>query len=217
MTGPLLNLSRSPFLNRRPVRRFCLVLWLLGIVLVTLNVTSYLRNRSGSTDLRAQLRGLQAEIESVGGEIEGLQATLVELGPERQNSRVMFLNERIAERTFPWGELFDDLGEVLPRKVRLRNLNPKVDAAGSGRNAPLDGEPARRRVSLALQGVAKSDNAVYDLLDALFAHPSFTSPELNNERRQDSSQISFVIHVVYLPGTSPAAAKLTSDEPGESS
>ena len=201
MSAPILNLSNAPFLNRRPVLRFVAALWLLGLVLVALNATSFMRNRSGSTDLRSQLRSLNTEIEAVGAQIVDLQATLEDLDPEKQNSRVLYLNERIVERTFPWGRLFDDLGEVLPRQVRLRNLNPTIEKPTSRRRSTQGSE--QDLVGLAIQGIAKNDEALYALVDGLFAHPGFVSPELNHERRRDAGQVSFGLHVQYLPGVAP--------------
>ncbi len=177
MSSRVLNLARSPFLNRRLVERFCLVFWVLGAVLIALNVSSYLRNRSDSTDLRSRLRALNAEIAVVGEDVASLHATIRELGPEEQNSRVRFLNQQIAERTFPWGELFDELGQILPQGVRLRNLYPEI-ARKAPRNARDEGAGARRRVALSITGIAKTDKALYELVDALFAHPNFSAPDL---------------------------------------
>ena len=198
MSSPILNLARSPFLNRRLVERFCLVFWVLGLVLIALNVSSYLRNRSDSTDLRSRLRALDGEIAAVGEEVDGLQATIRELGPEEQNSRVRFLNQQIAERTFPWGELFDELGQILPQGVRLRNLYPK-SARRRPTDARDDGTGARGRVALSITGVAKTETAIYELVDALFAHPHFSAPDLKNDRRQDSGSFTFALSVGYQP------------------
>jgi Tfp pilus assembly protein PilN len=201
VSSPILNLARSPFLNRRLVERFCLVLWVLGVVLIALNVSSYLRNRSDSTDLRSRLRAMDHEIAAVGEDVAGLQATIRELGPEEQNSRVLYLNQQIAERTFPWGELFDELGEILPRGVRLRNLLPESLRRGS-RVARDAGDGAQRSVALSITGIAKTEAAIYELVDALFAHPHFSAPDLKRDRRQDSGDYSFVLSVGYR-GSNP--------------
>ena len=58
-----LNLAKDPFLNRKPVQRFQWILWILGTVLLALNVSSYLQNRTDTTELRARSRGLEEEIE----------------------------------------------------------------------------------------------------------------------------------------------------------
>ena len=143
-----LNLALDPFLNRGPVRRFQIVLWLLGAILLALNVDSYLQNRRDSTELRERLQGIDRQIEDESEAIVDLQDTLRELGPQEQNSRVDYLNQQIAERTFPWGELFDDLGAILPRAVRLRSVTPKVDRRSRGPRASGVKASDRRRVGL---------------------------------------------------------------------
>ena len=208
MNDSLMNLSSHPFLNRRPVQRFRLALWCLGLVLLILNVSSYLRNLSDSTDLRGRGRDLDGEIAVVEKQIAGHEEVLEQLGPEKQNSRVQFLNERIEERTFPWGELFDDIGEVLPREVRLRNLSPK--AAGE-RNAGTQA-PERAQVALSVTGFARSDLAVYELVNALFAHPRFASPELLSERRQESGQVLFALKFFYLPSSGVGSVSVAESE-----
>ena len=202
MSSPILNLARSPFLNRRLVERFCLVFWVLGVVLTALNVSSYLRNRSDSTDLRSRLRAMDHEIAAIDEDVARLQATIRELGPEEQNSRVLYLNQQIAERTFPWGELFDELGEILPQGVRLRNLFPE-SLRRQSRVARDDGTGARRSVALSITGIAKTETAIYEFVDALFAHPHFFAPDLKRDRRQESGDFSFVLSVGYQGSERP--------------
>ena len=206
-----LNLARDPFLNRGPVKRFQIVLWLLGAILLALNVNSYLQNRRDSTELRERLQGIDRQIEHESEAIVELQDTLRALGPQEQNSRVDFLNQRIAERTFPWGELFDDLGKVLPKPVRLRSVNPKVDRRSRGARASRVKDGDNRRVSLAITGVAKREEALYLLVDRFFAHPRFSDPDLNSERTLENGQLSFVLGVTYLP----RARKAGSENPGD--
>ena len=194
-----LNLARDPFLNRGPVRRFQIVLWLLGAILLALNVDSYLQNRRDSTELRERLQGIDRQIEQESEAIVDLQDTLRELGPQEQNSRVDYLNQQIAERTFPWGELFDDLGKILPRPVRLRSVTPKVDRRSRGPRASRVKDSDERRVGLAITGIAKREEALYLLVDRFFAHPRFTDPDLNSERTLENGQLSFVLGVTYLP------------------
>ena len=109
---------------------------------------------------------------------------------------MLYLNQQIGERTFPWGELFDELGEILPRGVRLRNLLPESLRKGS-RAARDAGAGAQPSVALSITGIAKTEAAIYELVDALFAHPHFSAPDLKRDRRQDSGDFSFVLSVRY--------------------
>ena len=109
-----------------------------------------------------------------------------------------FLNQQIAERTCPWGELFDELGQILPAGVRLRSLDPR-SAKREPRTASDEDAGARRRVALSISGVAKTETAIYKLVDALFAHPHFSAPDLKNDRRQDDRSFTFALTVRYQP------------------
>lgn len=191
------NLAEDPFLNRTPVERFRLALWLLGAVLLALNVSSYLQQRADSTELRARSRLLEEEIDRRSDTVVALQETLLALGPQEQNSTVRFLNRRIAERTFPWGELFDNLGEILPSRVRLRSLTPRVGGRATRRGARAVDDP-RGVVELAITGIAGSDDALYRLLDAFFEHPRFEDPKLGHQRSDDGGAQVFSLDVTYL-------------------
>ena len=212
-----LNLAEDPFLNRRPVERFQIVFWLLGAILLALNVNSYLQNRRDTTEFRERLQSLDAQIERESVATVELQDTLRELGPQEQNSRVDFLNQRIAERTFPWGELFDDLGEILPRGVRLRSVNPRVDRHGRGRRGSRGGPRDTRGedddvVGLAITGIARREEALYLLVDHFFAHSRFSDPDLNSERTLDDGQLSFNLTVAYFPRERSAGEQAPENE-----
>ena len=205
-----LNLAGDPFLNRRPVKRFQIVFWLLGAILLALNVDSYLQNRGDSTEFREQLQSLDAQIEGESEATVALQNTLRELGPQEQNSRVYFLNQQIAERTFPWGELFDDLGKILPRAVRLRSVNPRVDRHRRGPRASRIEDDDN--VGLSITGIARREEALYSLVDQFFAHSRFGDPDLNSERTLDNGHLSFSLTVTYLPRQGPAPKETPEDE-----
>jgi len=199
-----LNLAKDPFLNRKPVERFQWALWILGAVLLALNVSSYMQNRTDTTELRARSRGLEEQIEAEAKQILGLQDTLNTLGPQQQNARVAFLNAKIAQRTFPWGEVFDNIGEILPRRARLRTLNPTTGRRGSRRSQTAS---SQKKVRLIISGIAETDEVLYELLDAFFSHDRFDNPNLSNERRTEAGHISFSMEVDFLAVIDPPEAE----------
>ena len=195
MSGGLggLNLARAPFLNRRPVWRFATVAWVLGAAILALNVMLWLGYRADSTDLRQRLADVRQEIEVVSTGVVELGSELDALGLESQNARIEFLNERLAERTFPWSRLFERIGSILPLGVKLAGLNPSFGKSGSSRHGR-----SRETVGLQLQGSARSDEDLYGFVQALFDDPAFSSPTLHNEDVLDGT-ISFRLDVVYFP------------------
>lgn len=193
------NLAARPFVNRRPVRRATLLLWISGGLLLFGNLALYWNHFTGFSDRRQRLVDLQQKIESASAEIDELEAELRGLDLAAQNRQVGFLNAKIAERTFPWSELFDRLGEVLPRQVRLYRLTPRVvrDSGGSGLRAD---RPGRGEVLLNLDGAAETDDALLAFVDALFAHEAFGSPDLGREARKEKrGVVEFSLSVSYLP------------------
>ena len=182
--GP--NLARRPFVNGRPVTRLAVLLWLLGAGLSIANVFSVSAYLVGSAQKRERLAALEAEIETEGRRSAELSKELAGLDLEELNDRVAYLNRRIAERTFTWGRLFDDISEVLPLDVRIVGISPlnisrerEARAARNGRTpADVDGNP---EFPLEITGVARSAEQLLDFIDALFARPDFAHPDLASE------------------------------------
>jgi len=205
MRGPL-NLASRPFLNRRPVVRFRILAWSLSLILLAVNAVAYRANLEDSTELRQRLSEQRSEIDAERQEVLRLRNRLAAVDPEKQNARVAYLNRRIAERTFPWGRLFDQLGEVMPRGVRLRSLNPTQDRrAQVGVGDDAGSVPVRLSVS----GTAEDDEDLYEFVDALYGHPAFEQPALGQEASDDRGQVGFSLTVLFRPDAEsvPAAAE----------
>jgi len=196
-----LNLARRPFLNRGPVRRFVVTAWIVAALLLAFNVLLWLRDREDSTDLRARLADATGAIETRSQAILDSTERAESLGLSRQNAQVEFLNHKIAERTFPWSVLFDRIGAVLPHGVRLLNLSPAIEKRDARRrsNRSSRAEEEEELIDLNVMGEAKSDEAVYQLVDALFAHPAFTQPRLFREATELDGTVSFNFSVKYRP------------------
>ena len=195
----LVNLAAEPFVNRRPVQRFTLAMWILGAILAGVNVFLLLQYRHDSTALRTRLAATRTEIESRSLEVVGMGEELGGLRLAAQNAQVDFLNLRIAERTFPWSLLFDRIATTLPDGVRLVSLVPEFGAGDrrGSRRAPA-AAPKEELIELKIRGVAKSDEELYDLIDAFFSSPAFDRPRLYHES-SDGGEVHFDVDVQYRP------------------
>jgi Tfp pilus assembly protein PilN len=141
-----LNLARRVFVNTRPVRRLALLLWGAGAVLLLADVWLFWSYFTASAEKRGRLAALETEAAEERRLIAGLETELRRFDLARQNEEVAFVNRRIAERTFGWSRLFDDLAEVLPWDVRISGLSP-LSLAGesrSGRRASAAPKSASR-------------------------------------------------------------------------
>ena len=213
MSGHL-NLARRAFVNTRPVTRVALLLWIVGGLLLLGNVTLFYSYLSGSTEARAELAGKQEAVEQERRKAGQLETRLAGLDLEQQNEQVEYLNRKIAERAFSWSLLFDRLAEVMPDDVRLIQLQPASiggDDRPGARTAPSGGAVRGRRpmgtsdrVPLTLQVEAKSDVAVDQLVDNMFAHNAFDDPDYTRETRSDEESdedvVRFDLTVIYIPG-----------------
>lgn len=204
------NLAARPFVNRRPWRRLTALLWALGMALLALNAVLYWGYLTGSADARTELAELRRQLAADGAELDRLDSQLARLDVPSQNREVAFLNERIADRRFPWGRLFADIEQVLPWNTRLRSLAPQPSERSRRRQAEA-GADAATRVMLDISGEAQDDEALLSLMDALFAHMSFDDPKLRHESREDTGPVDFSIVVAYTPGSLPGEPEGASD------
>lgn len=199
------NLARVPFVNARPLRRLVILLWALATLLFIVNVALYWNYRSGSVEARSRLQELRAAIRLEEEAMDDLWRTLTSLDLDTQNEQVVFLNEKISERTFPWSRLFERLEEVLPRQVRLLSLAPQLvrqKPARRSRSRRLEALPAlaqEERVELRITGAAAGGEALLELIDALFEHPLFDEPRLWNDREGDTGVVRFELNVSHFP------------------
>jgi len=194
-----LNLSRRPFTNSRPVTRTAVLLWVLGVLLLLGNVSLFWSYLSGSAEKRAQLARMEAQVARESRQVAQLETRLANSDVEQQNKEVSFLNRKIAERTFSWSLLFDRLSEVLPNGVRLTRLAPNALADAKEREDTVTLRSRDNRVMLTINGEAKSDEALLQLVDHLFAHPAFEEPDLTRESREEDDLVKFDVKALYLP------------------
>jgi Tfp pilus assembly protein PilN len=209
-----LNLARRPFANLRPLRRLAVGLWALGGVASLAAIWLFAAYLSGSVEKRGELARLEAMADDESQRIITLESELARFDLAAQNREVEYLNERIAERTFAWSGLFDDLAQVLPWDVRVLSLSPLSVAARRAGRAPSS--TLGESFALRLVGSARDGEALLTFLERLFAHPSFADPNLEQERREGGEELQFTLTVTYRPYAGPAPpaqAALTAAPP----
>lgn len=223
MSGGHLNLAGRPFVNNRPVTRLTVVLWAAAAVFLIADALLFWGTWRGQEDQRRQLAEVQAEVAAERGEIGDLGRALAAVDVAQLNRRTELLNEKIAERTFGWGQLFDHLTALLPADVRLTSLTPQpvtdpdrggrrpraaAGVGGAGVTGGTGGEDDR--VRLEILGTARRDDAVLELLDALFADPAFESPNLARESKEQT-EVRFSLSAIYLPSVATARDAADAD------
>ena len=128
-----LNLARRPFVNLRPITRLALVAWLLGALLAAWNLRqawTLWRGLGAERELVAEAqRALGAERER----LREVENALRGIDLMTENAHALFLDQEIDRRVFSWTHLFESLGRVLPREVRLVQVSPLLVAPGQPR------------------------------------------------------------------------------------
>lgn len=209
------NLARAPFVNERPVRRLAVTLWLLFAVVGGLAAWQSLASREATGSSLATLLRLTGETAAARERATTLERELRAADLVAQNERTQFLNRRLDERAFSWGNLLETLAAALPRGVRVVRLSPESFVQERrGKGAPVT-TPATTRVELRLTGEAEDTEAMLEFVDRLFQHPAFEGPSLARESEKKDTRIQFELAVAYLPevaagGTNHSSAMATT-------
>lgn len=198
MKPSLINLAAEPFVNERPVRRTSILLWVVGGVLLILNVMLYQQHISGQVERSTAIESIEERRSEVLSEIATLQSELADLDLKHQNMQIEFLNTQIAKRTFSWSRLIDRLAEALPNSVQLRRVTPKASDSRDPRMSRAGIDP-ERAISVEIVGESRSSDSILDFVDALFEHPSFISPNLMSESPRNDGMNQFSLSLLYLP------------------
>lgn len=223
MSQALLNLSTRPYVNLRPVVRLSLVLWAVGLLLLAGNLWLYWDFLAGRGDLEARRRAAGEAIRVEQRRIEALSSELAGFDLGAQNEQVIYLNQRIQQRRFSWSRLFDELADLLPEEVRLTRLQPSAAESSTGRSGRAGGRAlvaesavGEGPVLLAIEGRARTDRAILELVDALFTDPDFERPNLLQQAQEEGGAIRFDLDVYYRPQAAgePELLALDGEEEG---
>jgi type IV pilus assembly protein PilN len=187
------NLATRPFLNTRPVWLLTAVAGIIALALLAANVHLYLAANEATLALVARENELAATRKSLEGELRKDITSLDQVGWKQMEARTDGVNVVLRERGFSWSAMLNDLERVLPFDVRLVQIAPTVNKDG---------------IKLSLRGIARTRDAMLELLDGLIADPSFDDPLPSVENTPEDSSVPgyvFQLNVTYLPPEDVAA------------
>ncbi|MFQ5662559.1 MAG: hypothetical protein ACE5HL_01850 [Terriglobia bacterium] len=173
------NLATNPFVN---YRRFALTAGILAAVALGLTVllisegVSVWRERSAT---RARLGELEAQQAQLAAEQGRLEEALRAPATQALLERTRFLNQLIEHKSLSWTELFFDLQQRLPRRVRILSLAPKL------------GEDDRLQVELEVGG--ESARAVIRFVRALEEGEKFRDVALRSQSHEPVTNADAVV------------------------
>lgn len=154
-----MNLASQPFRRERAQNAALAIAGLALAVSLLVLLSLIIHSRAEATDLRAVIDGQQKQLTS----LRRLQATYSGVLARPKNADIfaesVLLNELIARRSVSWTRVFEDLGTVLPKNMRLLSIRlPQVAPERAG---------GLNRVQLDMWVGTQQPTAVIDLLKRL--------------------------------------------------
>jgi len=180
------NLSTRPFYNERAVRTVLALLLLLAIgVTVFAAATAYsLRTRERALSARATQA--LAEADRLRGEARAMTAQINPKELEAVSRAATEANAVIAQRTFSWVALFEELEATLPDDVRVTAVQPRV-------------EKGNTIVLLNVEAMSSAHLATF--MEALERRGAFRQVLPHNETLGDDDVIDATVEATYVPGS----------------
>ena len=167
------NLAERPFLNTRPVWLVAAAAGLLALVLIAANAVSYVRTGRTLAPLVEHRDRLLVEERALAAKLSGLVTDLSKVPWRSLGARIDATNVILREHNFSWLAMLDDVERVMPYDVRIVQVSPEVGPA---------------EVDLNIRVVAKTRDAMIELLENLVTDPSFSRPTPRSETTPEQSQ-----------------------------
>jgi len=209
---PLVNLSSTPFRNRRLFWLAILLLFILpayfGMQMV--ETAALLNGEISLQEMKAKTA--EAQLKSVNKPVISKIAVSSE-----QNKQLVAASELIARRTFSWSELLSDIERSLPPGVRV--LRVAVAQIQSKERADVfDG--TENSATLGLNVIGKNRQDVTTMINKMHEMGRFKVFPMNSKAVEGTEDIEFELKVEYTPRTSVAhgnqiAASQTSTKVAE--
>ena len=179
------NLASRPYRDYRPVWAAATLLAVLTVALFAYNVQTAWRYFATTQETRAEIADLERQIGNERKRAETAREALARFDTVTLRARSAFVNQRIAERTFSWSMMLDDLERVIPNDVRLTRLAPNPTADGT--------------YSISMECLTKTDEGMVRLIQAFFASPKFDRPNPTSESVTREGLFRFSMTVQYQP------------------
>lgn len=182
-----INLATRPFINSRPFVFATTVLGATALVLTLLLIFVGVSGWLERSATMARLHELERERGRLMAAQQRLENELRSPANEQLLERARFLNQLIQQKGLSWIELFFDLQQRLPRRVRVLSLSPKLRNDG------------HLLVELRLGG--ESAAAVIEFLRALEEGEKFQDLALHRQRRRSGRGLDGIeaeVSAVYV-------------------
>ena len=184
---PAINLATKPFVSYRD---FALAAGTLGVIAVGTTIVLLVMaigQWQETTSIQGQIRQFEARRDTLRAEQGALESELRAPAAQEVLGQVDFLNQLIRRKSLSWTQLFFDLQERLPDRVRILTLAPSLQKDGSV------------KVELGLGGDSMA--AIIEFLDALPKGNKFRDVQLHSQgegRGTGRDAVAAQVSAVYV-------------------
>jgi hypothetical protein len=188
------NLSTRPFYNERAVHVVAAILAVVLLALTVWQVGRVVRLSRYRTELQTVIKRNRAETESNTSQAQQIRRGLDQQQLAALAASAREANDLIAQRTFSWTEIFNQIEATLPGDVMLLGVQP-------------DFSEGMTRLHMDVQG--KSEEEIDAFWQRLEKTGSFRDAEWSNMTVVDETLRRVTMSVVYLgrpAGPRPASA-----------
>src|ERR1700722_19886139 len=184
-----LNLASSPLASNRRFTVFSIAIGGVGLVAVALLSWHVYSVRRANTAIRVEEARIESDMQTLRQHRSDLEAFFNR--PETVQRRELsgFLNGLIAQRAFPWTQIFMDLERSLPDGVRIVSIEPRL---------------ASDHLELKLTIGARTDEGKLKFLKALEDSRTFSEIQVLGEARiggrSGDDQVMMALNARYSAG-----------------
>ncbi len=185
-----LNFSPQPFRSRSAL---LLAFWVLNLaLLVAVGACAWfwLDLREHNQDTHDDIDRLKSKQHELGQQNDQALKILQGIDTKTYRTQVRLFYEIQTAFQTHWGKMLDQLAEVMPEDVRLRELRP-LSARGDG---------GVRETKIHLLAEARNKQAQLDFIRALQAHQAFQKLSLESESYGGEVAVAFELSFDYTGG-----------------
>jgi hypothetical protein len=178
------NLSTRPFYNERAIHALAAIVAVLLVALAAWQGVRVVRLSRYKTELNTAIRRDRNETQ-----VAASQAAQIRRGLDQKQLAVLSVsakeaNDLIAQRTFSWTELFNQLEATLPDDVMLLSVRPEI-------------KDGRTELHMDLQG--RTEDVINEFWDRLEKTGQFHDVVWSNVTVTDDGLQSMGMTAVYTP------------------
>ena len=181
-----LNLASRPYEDKRFFVATVVGASIVVAALLFVNADTYLRYRVETRTTRGRIASLVAQTEQENRRNEVVTQQLKQIDLVSLSKQTAFINAQLAERSFSWSELLDDVEKVLADDVRVLTIVPTFRPDGI--------------IHLELQLEAKTSEGLVEMINRFNRNPRFSNPFPTVESNQ-SGIYRISLGVDYKPSS----------------